>query len=339
MRLRDTAIVAAVLLVGGFAAADALRGDAEPDSPAGSAASSPAVTEETLAVETETVVGVAQDVLEGRLVFTDEQCALRELDLEDGTLLRHRTVRSSCGLVAAPRGTRVALTLPSRRRDTVPYQLLDLADPGAELPPLLASIRTVVWSADGRRVAWCAPSGRVGHELELGDGSALVSRQLRACPFAYTPSGVAVYVEGRRLVAAGDVLLEAPEAITAASFAARSLALATRSQLLLYVDAPGARPESYGRLVHVRAIPGGLRGLRVAFSPRTATRRSSQQPGLRLRRCSFAMSGRVGGAERPRPSPGARPRGRRTGPSSPSPSASACSSTRSFRFSLRSFSG
>jgi hypothetical protein len=67
MRLRDTAIVAAVLLVAGFAAADALRGDAEPT--AGTAEPT-----ETSPPETEpstTLAGVPPGTLSGRLVFTD----------------------------------------------------------------------------------------------------------------------------------------------------------------------------------------------------------------------------------------------------------------------------
>jgi hypothetical protein len=264
MRSRDLAIVAAVLLVGGFAAADALRGDPEPPAPQAATSAPRPDVDEPAPVETETVVGVASDPLEGRLVYTDERCELRELDLEDGTLLRHADLRGSCGLVAAAGGERVAVSLPSRRRDTVPYRIVDLADPGADQPTLLARIRSVVWSRDGTRVAWCAPSGHGGYELEPG----LEPRRLRGCPVAFTPSGSPAYVEGRSLVAGGRVVVEAPGRITTVSFGAdRSLAIATPRQLLVYTEAPSDAPGSYGLVERIRAIPEELQGLPVIFSP------------------------------------------------------------------------
>jgi hypothetical protein len=266
MRSRDLAIVAAVLLIGGFAAADALRGDPEPPAPPAATTGPRTVPDQPAPVVTETVVGVGEEPLEGRLVYTDDRCELRELDLGDGTLLRHGGLRGSCGLVSPARGERVAMSLPSRRRDTVPYRVVDLADPDRDLPTVLARIRSVVWGPDGAQVAWCAPSGQIGYELELGVG--FEPRPLRGCPVAYTPSADPVYIEGRSLVADGRALVEVPGRITTVSFGVdRSLAIATPRQLLLYGDAPDGPPGSYGRLEQRRAIPPELQGLRVVFSP------------------------------------------------------------------------
>jgi hypothetical protein len=265
MRPRDSAIVAAVLLVGGFAAADALRGTDEATTERTAATGPRTGREEPDAVQTETVVGVGSAGLAGRLVFTDGRCELRELDLGDGTLLRHGSLRSSCGLIAPRRGEHVAVTLPSRRRDTVPYRLVHLADPDAGPATVLARLRSVVWSLDGSRVAWCAPSGQVGGELDL---SRRVEAVLARCPVAFTPDGEPAYAEGRALVAGGQALVRAPGPITAVSFAPDgTLAVATRKELRLYRGSPGAATGSYGVAEERRAIPEELRGLPVVFSP------------------------------------------------------------------------
>jgi hypothetical protein len=254
MRVRDSLIAATVLLVGGFAAADALRGDAD---------STPSPTLETvesrgeLTDRIETVDATGLGLLEGRLVYTDEMCAVQELDLASATHLRRGTLRTSCALVSPVDTERVAFSLPSRRRAVVPYRVVDLSRPDADLATFRARIRSVVWSADGRRVAWCDQSGR-GQELVVS----IVARTLPNCPIAYDLGGSPVYARGRDLLVGGRPVLRAPGRIEAVSFG---------DDGTLAVADSGGHVTLYGRgdLRVTRAVrlPSELRGLRILFSP------------------------------------------------------------------------
>lgn len=263
MRPRDLAIVAAVLLVGGFAAADALRGDAEEGARTGtSAEATPGPTPDVDTDQVETIRGTRPDLLTGRLLFSDQACRVRELDLGRGELASYPTVQSTCSIIAAPgrAAPRFAVALPSPRRDVLPYRVLDLGRSDPDVVSFHAKTRSVVWDTDGSRVGWCDANGR-GQEVELGSEP----RALPDCPAAYSRAGTPVYVRGRRVLSDEALLLRAPAPVEALSFAADgSVAIAAGGTLLVLY---GRRED--GTLVEERRIslPAGMRRLRTIFSP------------------------------------------------------------------------
>jgi hypothetical protein len=261
MRVRDLLILAAVLLVGGFAAADALRGDAERDAPPTTAvgrSTRPPATSETGPIET--VEGARAAVLAGRLVYTNGGCALLEVDLGSGAVLPLRTAPNTCDLISAPRSLALAFSLPSRRRDVMPYRVIDLKRPELDLASFHARAGSVVWSPDGKRVGWCEPSGR-GQEVELGREP----RPLRRCPIGYTPNGAPLHTRGKFLLAGRRTLVETSSRVEAVSFAADgSLGVLTAlGRVVLYRHGEDGelRPE------YVLSLPPELRGLPILFSP------------------------------------------------------------------------
>jgi WD40 repeat protein len=258
MRVRDSLIVATVLLVGGFAAADALRGDGNSGrAPTAETVQNRGVPRPARTEDIETVEGTGLGLIEGHLVYTDAACAVRELDLARGEHLPIGTIRTSCALVSPVSTERVAFSLPSRRRAVVPYRVVDLSRPGIDLETFRARIRSVVWSADGTRIAWCDQAGR-GQELVVS----LVDRTLPNCPIAFDPGGSPVYARGRDLIVEGRRVLRAPARIEAVSFG--------DDGTLAVADA-GGRVVLYGqadfRVVSVVRLPPELRGLRTLFSP------------------------------------------------------------------------
>jgi hypothetical protein len=263
MRPRDLLLVGAVLLIGGFAAADALRGEAEAPVPTPTARASSEPEPETVDA-VETIRSAGPDVLVGRLVFSDEACLVRELDLASGELAAFAPVQSTCSIIGAqgPRdgGPRVAVALPSPRRDVLPYRVLDLARTDPHVLGFRAQTRSVVWDSDGSRVGWCDENGR-GQEVELGGDP----RPLSDCPAAYTASGARIYVRGRRVLSETTPILHAPGEVEALSFAPDgSVAIAAGGTMLVLYG----RLED-GSLVEERrvSLPAGLRHLRTLFSP------------------------------------------------------------------------
>jgi len=264
MRLRDLATVAAVLLVGGFAAADALRGDPEPQPPRSATTTGPSADPDRASGTDQavTIRGVRPGLLAGRLLFSDEACRVRELELERGTLAPYPPVLSTCSIIA-PSGDsppRVAVARPSPRRDVLPYRLADLSRDDPDLLGVRARSGSVLWSPDGERVAWCEPGGR-GQELEIGREA----RTLPGCPVAYSLDGTPVYVRGRSILAGEAFLLRSPGAVEAVSFAADgSVAVAVGgTRLLLYAEREKGRLDVERRV----SLPAGLRHLRTRFSP------------------------------------------------------------------------
>lgn len=261
MKARDLVIVGTVLLVGGFAVADALR--SEGDS-AGSATTAQTAEEtgegDDEQARVETIDGLSAGALRGRLVYTDGACGLRDLALATGVESQLDVRRTGCGLVTAPEGHRVAVSLPSRFRGVVPYLIVDLvARPARVLADIRARVESVVWSPDGDRVAWCDPSGQ-GWELELG----FEPRALPGCPAGYTHTQEPVYVDGRELRVGDRVALTAPGRVQAVDFSRHgSAAVATQRRLVVWDDALSDDPV---RVSDVR-LPPELQGLDVRFSP------------------------------------------------------------------------
>jgi hypothetical protein len=264
MRPRDIALVSAVLLVGGFAAADALHQEPAPSrSPTVRPTSSPTTNREPEPIRIETVRGARRGILSGRLLFSDEACRVHELDLRRGRLSPYAPMQSTCSITAPPGGARplAALALPSPRRDVLPFRVVDLAARDPDVVSFQARTRSVVWSPDGGRVAWCEPAGR-GQELELGAQPST----LPGCPAAYTQDGRPAYVRGRRVLGeSGRTLFVAPAAVDALEFAPDGSVAAAVGGDLLIVYTP--RENGSFREERRAALPPGLRHLRTVFSP------------------------------------------------------------------------
>jgi hypothetical protein len=206
---RDLLILAAVLLLGGFAVADALRDTAtsEPRE-ARPTTTEPATTstEEARAIEQLPPVPGAG----GDFTFTEVgACAVREVDLPTGVVFRNAVRASTCELWGAPVTAKVAVGIAEPIGDAVPFRFLDLSRPGRELGGGEALFGALVWSADGQRAAWCTGQ-RIGFDLELGARL----RRLPDCPSAYSPEGDVVYARGDRLFVEDRPGLQASGTIT-----------------------------------------------------------------------------------------------------------------------------
>jgi hypothetical protein len=252
LRPRDLIVVGAVVLVAGFAAADALRGRAERVE---TAPSTEAVqTGPTRVPGPEPPQAAPADWppngLTGNLVFKDaSDCRLREVQLSTGSERRLARFLGTCDLWAAPVGPAVAYGLgPSSVDGFVPFKLADVRAPDRELGGSRALFGVVLWSQDGGRVAWCGRR-RVGFDLQVGGPS----RRLPQCPAAYTPDGRIAYAVGNELLVEDKVAHRANGGITYVSYG-------TDGSLALVID--GERLERWegDRLTGEMAIPRALQG-------------------------------------------------------------------------------
>ena len=207
--------MAAVLLVAGFAAADALRGlgggsaAPPPSAPAGTEGSEAATTPPPRRIR-----GFTVGELPGRVVFTGETCVIQELDLPTGTIFPLPRLAGTCKLWSPRTSERLAYSLASRRRSVVPFRIVDLDHAYLDLGQFQTRINSLIWRPDGQRVAWCDAQGK-GRELEIGDATPV---ELPGCPAGYTDVGNLVYVRGRELRVGGRVLVRASGGIGAMSF-------------------------------------------------------------------------------------------------------------------------
>jgi hypothetical protein len=218
LKPRDLIVVAAVVLIAGFAAADALRGKA-----VGNGSTPPP----TAAVQTSPTrlpgprpqprapTGWPVGSLTGSVVFTDERdCRVRVIGLAGGVERPLSRFAGNCELWAPPVSDRIAYGLgPPSEDGFTPFKLGDLGRPNVELGGFRALFGVVIWSPDGQRVAWCGRR-RVGFDLEVGGAA----RRLPSCPAAYTPDDRIAYAIGKRLVVAGRTILRARGGITFAHF-------------------------------------------------------------------------------------------------------------------------
>jgi hypothetical protein len=191
---RDLLILAAVLLLGGFAVADALRETAtsEPRE-ARPTTTEPATTSTEEAGGPERFPAVPG--AGGNFVFTEVgTCPVREVDLPTGIVFQNVVRASTCELWGAPVTAKVAVGIGGGIGDTIPFRFLDLLRPNRELGGGETLFGALVWSEDGQRAAWCNGQ-RIGFDLELGRGR----RTLPDCPSAYSPDGEIVYARGDRL--------------------------------------------------------------------------------------------------------------------------------------------
>jgi len=258
MKGRDLALLAIVLGIAGFATFDALRGDDSSARPSTAPRPEEATSAAPETVSIEPVDGLPQGLLDGRLVYSEARtgCTVGVVDFESRTSFSVPGLRSTCAIVAAPAGGAVAFSLPSTRRDVLPYRVVDLDRPQFDVTSFEALNGSVVWSGDGRRVAWCG-RGRQGREIVLGRAE----RSLAGCPIGYAPNGSPAFVRGDEVFLAHGRSYKAQEPISAAAFGRDgSLALlGPRGHVVVYSRERIVRTES--------AVLPGISRLRVRFSP------------------------------------------------------------------------
>jgi hypothetical protein len=254
-----TAAIGLVLVVGGLAIADSVRGCNEKDveaTPAQTTAPTTTVANGP-APQPDAPDGWPEGELDGVLTFVDtDSCIVRSIGLSGGRERPLTENQSNCqGLWAPPISARItyAIGIPGRRGFLI--QIADLGQGDRDFGNYIA-VEAPVWSHDGQRVAWC-DSRRTGAErVVLGD-----VRALPFCPLAYTPQGNLVHAEGRRLVLGTEMLARAPEPITWAQFADNgngSFVVRTGSQLERFA---AGEPET---LVD---LPPELSGAPMSLSP------------------------------------------------------------------------
>jgi hypothetical protein len=246
LRPRDFIVVCAVVLIGGFAAADAIRGRANGSerTPAESVAvqSSPSRLPGPKP-QAEAPANWPLGTLDGSLLFTDtSDCRIRVIGLAGGRERPLASFQGNCQLWTPPVGDRIAYGLGATSADGfAPFRLANLDRPNANLGGYRALFGVVLWSPDGQRVAWCGRR-RTGFDLEVGGAA----RRLPTCPVAYTSDSRIAYAVGNALLVEGKRILRADGGITFAVF------LADGS---IVIEVNGRRLEVYG--------PDGARRTRI----------------------------------------------------------------------------
>ena len=244
-------MIGAVVVIGGFAAADAIRGNPRPER-----TSAPTIPVQTAPSrlpgpqpQPEAPPGWPEGVLDGALTFTDARtCDIRVIGLAGG---RERPVAhfgSDCFLWAPPVGSRVAYGLGASSQDGLhPFRIADLALPNQELGGYRALFGVVIWSDDAQRVAWCGRS-RIGFDLEIGGPA----RRLPRCPVAYTRDDEVAYAVGNQVLVGDRPVFTADGGITYAKFG-------SDGSLAVVVD--GEKLERWdGSSLATTKIPPGYQG-------------------------------------------------------------------------------
>jgi len=196
VRPRDLAVIAAVLLVGAFAIADAVRGNHHEPARIGPSDTKATTTPNPVQGVPEPPQGLPAS---GTVVFTDgETCSLREFDVASGTELPHRgRIRTNCFFTAPILSGRVAIGLGGVSAIR-PFQLMNLLAPKRDLGRHRALLGTIEWASDGQTVSWCTTATR-GF---LTSFEAPPTR-VPGCPAAFTADDEPVFVRKHSLVIAG----------------------------------------------------------------------------------------------------------------------------------------
>ncbi len=238
-------MIGAVVVIGGFAAADAIRGNPGPKS-------TPAQTTPTQTSpsrlpgpqpQPDAPAGWPQGRFRGALTFTDARsCAVRVIGLAGGRERPVARFRGDCSLWAPPVGARFAYGLgPSSLDGLQPFRIADIGNPNLELGGYRALFGVVLWSSDGQRVAWCGRD-RTGFDLEIGGRA----HRLPRCPAAYAPDNEIAYAVGNRLIVGGKTVVQTDGGITYAHWGADgSLAVVVDGKRLLRYAADGTLRGSF----------------------------------------------------------------------------------------------
>jgi hypothetical protein len=250
MKPRDLAIVAAVIAIAGFAAADALRssGVGTPSRP------------KTTSSEPERA-RLSSVPAPGSLVFTDQsdRCRLREIDVGTGLEFPLPRIETTCEMSAAPAGSRLAYGLPvsplEGDPEVKPFGFVDLVHTARELGAFEAVGGLVVWSPDGQRAAWC-DGNRHGFDYEVGRDVA----RLAHCPRGYTTDGAVVRLEGRRIVAGGRTVYTSPGFID-------HFAFGQDGSLAVLFDGIQLERWENGRRTSALRLPAAVQGYVPTFAP------------------------------------------------------------------------
>ena len=249
-RVRNSVVVAAVLVVFGIALADALRDVV----PAGSPTESRATTG---ASETDPPALLPVQGARGSLVFTDpSDCRVREVAVGSATEYPLEPTDGNCRLWVPRFGARVAYGVANGAGEGAAFRFLDLNHPEEEFGTEYTFDGRITWSLDGQRATWCeSPSEAIDFEFYAE------RRPLGLCSAAYSTAGEIVAIRGSTVVASpeGRLLLRAPAPV---------------DEVDVGVDGSfgilaGGRLERYaaGRRTHGRALPAGPLAGRPDFSP------------------------------------------------------------------------
>jgi hypothetical protein len=212
-------VIGTVVVIGGFAAADAIRG--KPRTEAQPAATAPTIPVQTtpsrvpgLEPQSEAPAGWPEGLLDGTLTFADVQtCDIRQIGLAGG---RERPLARyvGCQLWAPPVGSRLAYGLgPSSADGLQPFRIADLASPSSELGGYRALFGVIVWSPDGQHIAWCGRR-RTGFDLEIGGPATRLPR----CPAAFTRDDEVAYAVGNKVLVGERPVFTADGGVTYATF-------------------------------------------------------------------------------------------------------------------------
>ena len=258
MKPRDALIIAAVVLIAGFATADAIRGRAEHTV---SAPTEGTQTTPTRPPGPQPQAGAPKGWpigrLHGSLVFTDARdCRIRVIGLAGGVERPVAKFGGDCQLWAPPVTQHVAYGLgPSSADGFSPFRIADVEHPDRELGGYRALFGVVLWSQDGQRIAWCGRR-HTGFDLQVGGAA----RRLPRCPVAYTPNNRIAYAVADRVVVGTKTVLRTKGGVTLVHFG-------TDGSLAVIID--GERIERYdahGRVTAVVPV-GGAEGRNAVFSP------------------------------------------------------------------------
>jgi hypothetical protein len=259
MKGRDLLILAAIVLVGGFAVADTLRSDdarIETRATSTEQADAPSTTSAVDDGDLGRAFFPTVSGAPGSIVLAQTgSCAVREFDLPTGLELPNVVRASTCQLWAAPVTAKVAVGIGEPVGDAVPFRFVDLGRPNRDLGSSEAAFGFLVWSDDGQRAAWC--NRRLeGIDLELAGPR----RRLPGCPAAYTPDGEVALAEGNRLVVEGRTVLTASGGITNVHYG-------SDDSVAIVVEGRRIERHQSGRLTDVLDLPEPFEGRTPVLSP------------------------------------------------------------------------
>jgi hypothetical protein len=261
MKTRDFVIVASIVLVAGFATADALRTDDEPRPVEGESRPAAATTSAADAGLLTRPRRFEPVPLEGRLVLTDsEDCRLRSITLASGSEASLPRAAGDCELWAPPVGPHAAYGLgccfSGRFSDAVPFRLVDLNEPELRRGGYSALFGYIVWSRDGKRAAWCGESGS-GFDLEIGGPA----RRLADCPSAFTPEGQIAFARG------SELFVEDQSVLRVVGGGITFVRWGTDGSLAVVVDGRRIERRVEGRVRQTFSLPPALEGRQPTLSP------------------------------------------------------------------------